>query len=393
MKLVDVAEFYSEQGGGVRTYIQQKLAASAALGHETVIVAPGAETRTDRRPGGRIEWIAAPPERFDHRYHRFDKAAPVHALLDREQPDLVEGSSPWEGGRIVADWPGTAAKAFFLHQDPVAVYPHTFLDSALSPAAIDRLFFWFWRYLRRLNNRYDTGIVSGQWLADRLSRFGLRNLHAVPFGIAKDAFSPALRADAERRRMLAACGIDPADPDALLLISISRHHPEKRISTLIDAVACLNRRRPVGLYLVGDGPFRGRVTRLAARCPQVYVAGFLRDRQALAAALASADAMLHGSAAETYGLVIAEALVSGLPLVVPDRGGAVELSDPAYAELYRPGDARACARAVERLAGRDADRLRAAAVAAGRDRVREPLDHFRALFAHYQAVAAAKSAR
>ena len=41
MKVADVSEFYSEQGGGVRTYVLQKLAASARLGHETVIIAPG----------------------------------------------------------------------------------------------------------------------------------------------------------------------------------------------------------------------------------------------------------------------------------------------------------------------------------------------------------------
>ena len=36
MKIVDVAEFYAEQGGGVRTYVNHKLRAAAAAGHEAV---------------------------------------------------------------------------------------------------------------------------------------------------------------------------------------------------------------------------------------------------------------------------------------------------------------------------------------------------------------------
>ncbi|MBK5910619.1 glycosyltransferase [Rhodothalassium salexigens] len=387
MKLVDVAEFYSEQGGGVRTYIDQKLAASATLGHETVILAPGPEDRVDARQGGRIVWLKSPVEPLDPRYHRFKDPGPVHAALDREAPDLVEGSSPWAGGRIVADWPGPAPRAFFIHQDPVAVYPHTFLDRRLGPDTVDRLFFWFWRYLRRLNNRYDTSIVSGQWLADRLARFGLAHLHAVPLGVRKDAFSPGLRDLQTRRAMLAACGLDGRD-DALLLISVSRHHPEKRVGPMIEAVARLNRRRPVGLYLIGDGPFRKRIDRLAAKVPQVHVAGYLRDRAALARALASADAMLHGSAAETFGLVLAEALASGLPLVVPDRGGAADLADPTCAETYRPGDPADCAAAVMRLVARDRAELSAAAARAAAERVHSPEDHFRALFAHYDTVIA-----
>lgn len=382
MKLIDVAEFYSEHGGGVRTYIHQKLACASALGHEVVIVAPGPRSFENTLQGGRIVWIPSPPERFDPRYHRFADPAAVHAVLERERPDVVEASSPWRAARIVADWHGPAVKSFFIHQDPVAVYPHTFLDRFLSRPAIDRLFGWFWAYLRRLSRQYDTCIVSGQWLADRLASFGLKRLEAIPFGIDKSAFSPGLRDLDHRRDMLRACRID--DPEATLLLTISRHHPEKRLRTAIAAVERLNRRRPVGLYVIGDGPFRSRVERWARSAPQVHLAGYIADGAGIASALASADALLHASAAETYGLVVAEALCSGLPLVVPQVGGAAELADPRYAETYPPGDAVACAAAIEWLLARDRAALSAAAAQAGIAAVRAPIDHFRDLFRHYE---------
>jgi alpha-1,6-mannosyltransferase len=40
MKIVDVCAFYAPKGGGVRTYIDRKLKAGAALGHEVVVIAP-----------------------------------------------------------------------------------------------------------------------------------------------------------------------------------------------------------------------------------------------------------------------------------------------------------------------------------------------------------------
>ena len=41
MHIVDVSEFYSDFGGGVRTYVRQKLEASARAGIRTTILAPG----------------------------------------------------------------------------------------------------------------------------------------------------------------------------------------------------------------------------------------------------------------------------------------------------------------------------------------------------------------
>ena len=102
MKIADISEFYSERGGGVRTYVQQKLAASARLGHETLIIAPGPETREDKVVGGRIIWVKAPVLAVDPRYHIFVGLEGVRAVLEREKPDIVEGSSPWRGGWAAA---------------------------------------------------------------------------------------------------------------------------------------------------------------------------------------------------------------------------------------------------------------------------------------------------
>lgn len=384
MKLIDVAEFYSDHGGGVKTYIEQKLDVCRVLGVDATIVAPGSEDRREQRSNGTVIWVKSPPIPFDRRYHIFSGNKGIFEVLDQECPEVVEGSSPWIGGRAVARWTGHAVKSFVVHQDPVSVYPQRVLERFLTPHQVDWLFAWFWRYMRGLSDCYDTTVVAATWLAERLSTLGVKRAAAVPFGIDKGLFSPQHRDEAVKSELLHTCGV--THPDAKLLVTISRHHPEKRIGTMLSAVKQLQQKVPVGLLLIGDGPMRNAVEKKAADIPNVYVAGQIRDRKRIASILASADAMVHCGAAETFGLVIAEALCSGLPLVVPDRGGACDLAHPSYSEIHKVGDPKSCADAILRLLNRPGEKLRLAAADAGAQ-IRTPRDHFEHLFQHYASLA------
>lgn len=389
MKIVDVSEFYAERGGGVRTYTHAKLAAGARCGVEVVVVAPGDADREEHREGGRIVWVKSPRLALDPRYHVLLRERAVQAILDAESPDVVEGSSTWTGGTFVARWRGAAAKSLVFHQDPVAVYPHSLFDRAIAPSHLDRLAWPWWAWLRRLAGAFDTTVVAGEWLAERLREHGVPDVVAVPFGVTKGR-EPAVADPALRRELLHLAG---APEDAALLVAISRHHPEKRLGTVLRGAARANaelRARGLpgaALVIFGDGPLRPWVEHEARRFGPSHVAGFTSDREHLRAALASADAFVHGSAAETYGLVVAEALEASLPLVVPSRGGAADLADPRWAETYVPGDAEGCASAIVRLLDRDRDALRAAARSASIEAVRDLDDHFADLFARYSKLA------
>ena len=199
--------FYSEFGGGVRSYVHQKLAAAARLGHDVTIVAPGARHRVERRDGGKIVWAPAPPMPFDGNYRMFWRSEDVEKVLDQERPDVVEGSSTWRGGRIAGRWRGAALKSLVFHQDFVAAYAHTMLDARLSHSAIDRLFAPAWRHVARLSQYFDVTIAGGDWLAARLKAFGVHNPVAVPLGVENGRFSPDHRDETFRRDLLARCGI------------------------------------------------------------------------------------------------------------------------------------------------------------------------------------------
>jgi alpha-1,6-mannosyltransferase len=388
MKIVDVAEFYAPLGGGVKTYVDQKLALGAAQGHEVVVVAPGPEDREEQRAGGRVVWVKSPVLPMDKRYHVFWNAEGVHRVLDRERPDVLEASSPWRGAWIAANWKGDAKRVLFMHADPVASYPHQWLGGALSRERIDSLFGWFWRYLRRLAARFDELVVGGDWLAARLAGQRIGNPRVAAFGVDTKLFAPMRASDATRAELRALCGLGP---EGRVLIGVGRHHPEKRWPMVIDALKQVEGQ--VGLVLLGDGIARESVERAAAGCSRVAVLGQLADRERLASMLASADALVHGCSSETYGLVAAEALSSGTPLIVPDVGGCSALADPAWAETYVAGSPRGCAAAMRRMLARDPAAVRMAAIVAGRTRVAPAGRHFDELFALYSRLAANDAGR
>jgi len=380
VKIVDISEFYSPTGGGVKNYVDRKFKAAARLGHSLTVIAPGTENREEAREGGKLVWVAAPQLPFDANYRMFWGGKEVWRIIDAEAPQVLEGSSPWRGGWLAARWQGEAVKMLFMHADPVAVYPQTLLGGFFRPATIDKLFGWYWAYLRKLNACFDGCIVAGSWLARRFAGHGLKNLHVVPFGVESRWFKPGLRDEALRAEMLAKCGLPP---EAALLVNIGRHHPEKRVGTAIAAAAKAAETRPVGLYVIGDGFIRGSIEAKAARAAHVHLAGWVGERETLARMLASADALLHCSSAETYGFVVAEALSCGTPVIVPDKGGAGDLAGPGYSETYPPGDAEAAAKAVLALLARDRQALCAAALEAGR-RIGDLEEHFDKLFAVYE---------
>ena len=389
MKIIDVAEFYADEGGGVKTYINQKLQAGSKAGHEIVVVAPGPQAGEEERFGGRVIWIPGPALPVDRRYSVLWREKKVHEILDSEKPDVVEGSSPWTGGWFAARWKGDAVKTFIFHQDPVAVYPHTFLGKLMSFSRVDKLFFFYWSYLRRLSNRYDATIVSGEWLAKRLSGFGVHNPVAVPFGIDKTFSSPGRRNPELRKKLLEELGLPE---DAALLIGISRHHPEKRLGTVFEGFRLASKEKKIGLAIFGDGPFRWMVKRQAKGIKNLKLMGFTSNREELADYLSSADYFVHGSAAETYGLVVAEAICSGLPVVVPDVGGAGDLANRDYSETYEPGNAEQLSRAILNILDRDRSKMVAACARDAKETIGTMDDHFRLLFEVYQKMVDEKKA-
>jgi alpha-1,6-mannosyltransferase len=380
MRIADVCAFYTPAGGGVRTYVEAKLRAASRFGHEMIVIAPGERHEVIRRgPGAVLVTIPSPRLAVDRRYRYFDDERELHAVLDAWQPDHVEASSPWSSATMVGRWQGSASRSLVMHADPLAAYAYRWLGGFVSTQRIDQLFGWFWRHLRGLGRMYDTVICANNHLAERLRAGGVDNCETVRMGVEGSVFSPLMRSSVVREQALGALGLGP---DATLLIGVGRFSAEKRWSMVLRAMSEVSRHRKVGMLLVGDGSKRARLELQAERIPTVAVLPRITDREELARLIASADALVHGCEAETFCMVAAEARASGIPLIVPDRGAAIDQLVPGAGKTYRAANQISLERAIGRFIDRGPELQRAVAVRSCRVRTMD--EHFADLFARYQ---------
>lgn len=172
-----------------------------------------------------------------------------------------------------------------------------------------------WALHRLAYQQADVVLATSRHAVADLEAHGFGKVRLWRRGVDWAQFSPAFASEAMRRRMT------DNQPEKTLLLSAGRLAPEKQveqIKAVLDAVP------GVHLAIVGDGPHRETLERVYAGYPVTFMGYMTGDE--LSAAYASADVfMFPSSSIETFGLVAAEAMASGVPVVASRVGGMPEI--------------------------------------------------------------------
>lgn len=159
-------------------------------------------------------------------------------------------------------------------------------------------------------------------------------------------------------------GVDTAawrlGPGGRRLVWFGRITPEKGTHLAIDVA------RRLQLPLVIAGPVSDPAYFDRAVAPrlddQIRYAGHLAHDELVTLAGAAAAVLVTPMWDEPYGLVVAESMSCGTPVVAFDRGGIAEMLDPQAGRLVAPGDVDAMASAVPQVVGLPREEVRRRAV-------------------------------
>jgi glycosyltransferase involved in cell wall biosynthesis len=131
--------------------------------------------------------------------------------------------------------------------------------------------------------------------------------------------------------------------DDLIVLTLCNLQPSKRVVDAIEALAGLPNRLKarIVLHVIGDGPERRRLEQLALA--QEFRSQFHGELPRVAAMnmLAGADLLLHPSAFETFGIVLAEAAALGVPVIATRCGGPEDIVSSDSGLLVDVGDVAA----------------------------------------------------
>lgn len=275
-----------------------------------------------------------------------------------------------------------SASRLLLQTDARVLHAHWIIPQGLVAAFLKRLFWW--RRLRLVVTAHGGDFYARLPGAGWLMRWCMRQadvLAVVSHGMKRQAVAWGVPAE---RIVVASMGVDvqrfspPETAARADIVFVGRLVEKKGVTHLLSAFARLRQEQPgLRLRIVGDGPLRPAleqqaraagleeaVTFLGARPPAEIPAVF--QQAALFVMPSVVDSV---GDQEGLGLVLAEAMACGCPVVAHDLDAVRDLVLPEETGLLVPqGDHAALAAAMQRLLGDEALCARLAATALQRVR-------------------------
>lgn len=185
--------------------------------------------------------------------------------------------------------------------------------------------FPFDRYRSRFIRASDGFLVPGKKAFDFITSFGVngKKTWTAPNAVDNNFFSHEAQTFRLQKQALKQKRKFPSK----IILYVGRLSDSKGVSILLEAFRSLPKSLEVGLILVGDGKDRGKYLKFCRRygLKNVFFEGF-KQQEELPFYYGLADLFVLPSLREEWGLVLNEALASGLPLIGTDvSGAAIEL--------------------------------------------------------------------
>jgi 1,2-diacylglycerol 3-alpha-glucosyltransferase len=320
MNILMLTNTFIPHVGGVARSVQGFTEEFRRRGHQVLVAAP----LFKGTPDSERDVVRFPAvQHFNGSNFSLPVLEPVRLIsrLRAFHPEVVHSHHPFLLG-------GTALRIAATQNLPLVFTYHTMYDkyTHYAPGDSPRLKRFVVDLVTGYCNLCDAVIAPTQTVADLLRERGVRtSINVIPSGVDTEFFS---RGDGSILRQRAGIPLD-----AFVVGHVGRLAPEKNLEFLGKAVArFLEQHERACFLLVGMGP-AGEVIRATFETrglgKRLYSVGCL-ERLALVEAYQAMDVFAFASHTETQGIVLAEALAAGVPVVAVDAPGAREIVRDGY---------------------------------------------------------------
>jgi 1,2-diacylglycerol 3-alpha-glucosyltransferase len=318
MKICMMTNTYLPHVGGVARSVSTFAEEYRRRGHQVLVVAPEFDgPALSKRQAAIVERVAAVQNFNGSDFSvRLPLAATLSSRLDNFQADIMHAHHPFLlGDTALRVGASKNVPVIFTHHTRYEDYTHyvPFDSPALKEAAIN--------LSTQFANLCDGVIAPSESIAKLIKKRGVETpIAVVPTGVDVDGFAAGDRARARKKFKIPA--------QAFVVGHTGRLAPEKNLGYLARAVALFLKRTPGARFLVvGGGPSEDEIRRIctdAGVADRLVMAGKQTGR-ALHDAFNAMDVFAFSSFSETQGMVLAEAMAAGLPVIALKANGVVEV--------------------------------------------------------------------
>ncbi len=315
MRVVMMTNTYLPHVGGVARSVETFTQQLRSSGHEVLVVAPES-SQTESAEAGVLRVPAVQNFNGSDFAVRLPIPGLVSSALTEFQPDILHVHHPF----LLGD---TAQRVAAQLNLPLVFTHHTMYERYTHYVPGDSS--TLQRFVRDLATHFanlcDGVIAPSESIADELQERGVTvPIVAIPTGIDLARFSTG-NGNEWRSRLNLPRG-------TFLLGHVGRLAPEKNLTFLAHAVVrFLHQHAGAHFFVVGSGPCEEDIQAICQRAhvaDRLHLVGSLSGRE-LVDAYSAMDAFAFASTSETQGLVLAEAMTAGVPVVALDAPGAREV--------------------------------------------------------------------
>ena len=304
MRIAIVTETFVPATDGICTRLANHVVCLRDLCHEVIVISP--DLGIDQYKGIPVyglEAISVPV--YGSRPWGLPSRK-VKNIFSQFKPDVVHAVNP-----ILL---GTSAVYYANKMDiPLMTSYHTHLPNYLDHYNMSVLKPLLWDYIRYWHTKSSLNITVSSSLMQELNAIQIPTQYVLPRGVDIEERSPEYFDQALYDELTF------NDPNNKLLVYIGRLALEKDIDHLS---AILDARDDICLTIIGDGPDRERLQEVFQGTKTTFQ-GFKHGVE-LSKAFATGDALVFPSTSETFGLVISEAMASGLPVIAAQSSPTIE---------------------------------------------------------------------